>query len=93
MLEKAVRAIIDLDGRHGLAYTEAAAERLALRYARAVLLAVRVPTDEMAGAFVCAEIHEPVWSDEDECREWYGDRVNFGSSWGSAIDTILAEPA
>ena len=32
-LEKAARAVIDLDGRHGLAYTEAAAERQALRYA------------------------------------------------------------
>lgn len=45
MLEKIARAIIDLDGRHGLAYSKAAADRLALRYARAALLEMREPDE------------------------------------------------
>ena len=54
VLERAAQAIIDLDGRHGLAYTEAAAQRLALRYARAVLIAVREPDGDVVGAGVSA---------------------------------------
>lgn len=37
IFERCAKAIIDLDGRHGLAYAETAAEKLASRYARAVI--------------------------------------------------------